>query len=358
MEAILLVGGQGTRLRPLTIHTPKPLLPVAGASCLEHQVARAREAGVHRIVLGTAYRAEVFRESLGDGSDLGVELVYAVEDEPLGTGGAIRHAAQHLTSEPDDPVLVFNGDILSGLDLRALIGQWRRADAAVALHLTRVDDPRPYGLVPTDQSGRVTAFLEKPATPAEIVTDQVNAGCYVFRRSVIDDIPEGRPVSVERETFPWLLQQGRVLTGFVDDSYWLDLGTPLAYVRGSRDLVTGVAPSPLVSQTTDVLVLPGARIDEGARVSGGSTVGHGAVIAAGAVVEGSILMDGARIGPHAVVRDSVIGVEAKVGEGAVLVGAVVGDRASVGPGNELLEGARVWPEVTLPSTSIRFSSDT
>ncbi len=357
-EAILLVGGQGTRLRPLTIHAPKPMLPVAGVPCTEHQIARAREAGVTRIVLGTSYKAEVFQEYFGDGEEVGVELVYAVEDHPLGTGGAIRNAAEHLTCAPDDPVLVFNGDVLSGVDLTALLAEHERSEAAVSLYLTRVADPRAFGLVPTDAEGRVTAFLEKPTTDAEIVTDQINAGCYVFRRRVIDEIPEGRPVSVERETFPGLLARGARLQGFVDGGYWLDLGTPLAFVQGSADLVAGRAPSPaLPGPTGDHLVLPGAHVAGGAEVTGGSVVGAGASVAAGASVIGSVLFDGARVEPGATVRDSVVGSEAVVGEAASLTGVVVGDRAVIGSGNELRHGARVWPDVTLAPTSVRFSSD-
>ncbi len=357
-EAILLVGGQGTRLRPLTINTPKPMLPVAGVPFTEHQIARAREAGVTRIILGTSYRAEVFREHFGDGADLGVELIYAVEDQPMGTGGAIRHVVEHLHSGPDDPVLVFNGDVLSGVDLTHLLAVHEVSSAAVTLYLTRVADPRAFGLVPTDADGRVTAFLEKPTTPEEIVTDQINAGCYVFRRSVIDSIPAGRPVSVERETFPALLAEGARLQGVVDDGYWLDLGTPLAFVQGSCDLVTGRAPSPAVpGPTGESLMLPGAEVAPTAVLGGGTVVGAGASVGPDARVHGSVLFDGAIVAAGAEVRDSVIGRGAQIGVGVSLDGVVVGDGATVGAGNELIHGARVWPGVTLGETAIRFSSD-
>ncbi len=357
-EAILLVGGQGTRLRPLTINTPKPMLPVAGVPCTQHQIARAREAGVTRIVLGTSYRAEVFREYFGDGVKFGVELVYAVEDHPMGTGGAIRHAAEHLISGRDDPVLVFNGDVLSGVDLSHLVDVHERSAAAVTLYLTRVEDPRAFGLVPTAEDGQVLAFLEKPRTDEEIVTDQINAGCYVFRRSVIDGIPTGRPVSVEREVFPGLLESGARLQGVVDDGYWLDLGNPLAFVRGSADLVLGHAPSPaLPGPTGESLVLPAAEVSRHAELSGGTVVGTGATVGAHARVIGSVLLDGAVVSAGAFVRDSVIGVGAVVGAGASLDGVVVGDRAMIGPGNQLIRGARVWPGVALGETAVRFSSD-
>jgi mannose-1-phosphate guanylyltransferase len=254
--------------------------------------------------------------------------------------------------------LVFNGDVLSGHDIAGQVRGWRENEADVSIYLTRVEDPRAYGLVTTDPEGRVLQFLEKPATAEECVTDQINAGCYVFRRSVIDSIPIGRPVSVERETFPGLLAAGAMVIGFVDDGYWLDLGTPLAFVQGSRDLVTGKAPSPaLPGPIGDFLVRPGAEVAVDAILRGGTFVGAGATVGSGAIVDGSSLFDGAMIAAGAHVKDSVIGSGAIVGSGAYLDGVVVGDGADVGPGNELTRGARVWPGVVLSDTSVRFSSD-
>lgn len=355
-EAVLLVGGQGTRLRPLTINTPKPMLPVAGVPFTVHQITRARDAGVTRIVLGTSYKAEVFREFI-DGNDLGIEIVIATEDEPLGTGGAIRHALPFLESGPNDPVLIFNGDVLSGVDINSLVSHHLLTDSDVTLYLTPVDDPRAYGLVPTDQQGRVTAFLEKPQTPEEIVTNNINAGCYVFRRSIIDGIPHGRVVSVERETFPGLLSSGARVSGVVDSGYWLDLGTPLSFVQGSRDLVLGHAPSPAVLGRGDFLALDGAVIDPSAQVHGGTSVGRGAVIEAGAVVTGSVIFDGARVGQGARIVNSIVGSGAQVGANCTLDGAVIGDESVIGAGNELLTGTRIWPGSVLGDTVIRFSSD-
>src|SRR5713226_8897818 len=236
LEAILLVGGQGTRLRPLTVEIPKPLLPTAGVPFLAHQLAKAAAAGVTRVVLATAYRAGMFAECLGDGSAFGLDICYVHEDVPLGTGGAIRNAAAMLRSGPDSPVLVLNGDILSGHDIGAQLDLHGKADAAVTLHLVEVPDPARFGCVPTDPAGRVTAFLEKTPEP---VTNRINAGCYVFRRRVIDEIPAGRVSSVERETFPALIASGAVVMGYPDSAYWLDVGTPEAFVRGSCDLVLG-----------------------------------------------------------------------------------------------------------------------
>ncbi|MFD5784830.1 sugar phosphate nucleotidyltransferase [Streptomyces sp. NPDC126933] len=357
-EAILLVGGKGTRLRPLTVHTPKPMMPAAGVPFLTHQLARARAAGVEHVILATSYLAEVFEPHFGDGSSLGLSLEYVTEREPLGTGGAIRNVASLLRSGPDEPVLIFNGDILTGLDIRALVGTHASSGADVSLHLTRVEDPRAFGLVPTDESGRVTAFLEKPQTPEEIVTDQINAGAYVFRRSVIDSIPVGRPVSVERETFPDLLAAGAHLQGMVDSTYWLDLGTPQAFVRGSADLVLGRAPSPAIpGRCGERLVLPTASVAPDAKLTGGTVVGAGAVIGGGARIAGSTVLDGAVVEPGAMITDSLIGAGARVGARAVLSGAVIGDGAVVGADNELREGIRVWCDATLPPGSVRFSSD-
>ncbi|MDX3074777.1 NDP-sugar synthase [Streptomyces sp. MI02-7b] len=357
-EAILLVGGKGTRLRPLTVHTPKPMVPAAGVPFLTHQLARARAAGVEHIVLATSYLAEVFEPWFGNGSDLGLRLEYVTEDEPLGTGGAIRNVADRLDSAPGDPVLIFNGDILTGLDIAGLVATHRRSGADVSLHLTRVDDPRAYGLVPTDADGRVTAFLEKPETPEEIVTDQINAGAYVFNRSVIDSIPAGRPVSVERETFPGLLAAGAHLQGMVDSTYWLDLGTPHAFVRGSADLVLGRAPSPAVpGRCGERLVLEGARVADDAKLTAGTAVSAGAVIGSGAVVEGSTVLAGAVVRPGAIITDSLIGAGAVIGERTVLDTAVIGDAAHIGADNELRYGARVWCGAVIPDGALRFSSD-
>lgn len=363
-EAVLLVGGQGTRLRPLTVNTPKPMLPVAGVPFTVHQITRARDAGVTRIVLATSYRADVFRDFIGE-NDLGIEVVIATEESPLGTGGAIRYAADHLStgilaklrSSADDPVLVFNGDVLSGLDIAGLVAHHQETDSDVTLYLTRVEDPRAYGLVPTDADGRVLEFLEKPTTEAEIVTDQINAGCYVFRRSVIDSIPAGEKVSVERQTFPALLASGARVSAVVDDGYWLDLGTPLSFVQGSRDLVLGLAPSPAVPQTGASLVLAGARVAATATLVGGTTVGSNAIVGADAVLDGAVLFDGARVEAGARVSNSIVGAGAWIGEDVVLDGAVIGDNAVVGAGNELLEGVRVWPGAQLAPGTVRFSSD-
>lgn len=328
MEAVIVAGGRGSRLLPLTQRRPKHVLPVGGVPFLAHQLTKLAEAGVHTVVLATSYHAEAFHPVLGNGSAYGVRLVYVREPEPLGTGGAIRHAASWLRSEPGAPVLVLNGDQLSGHDLRrqvARLDDGTSSAADVVLHLVRVADPRAYGCVPTAADGTVLGFTEKSPEP---VTDQVNAGCYVFRRRVIDTIPAGRVVSVERETFPGLVASGRRVVGHLDDAYWRDVGTPQLLVQASCDLVRAVAPSPAMPPTDGV-----ALVQEGAVVhgtaSGGSVVGPGARVGAGADVRASVLMDGAAVGAGAVLERCVLGPAAVVGAGARLRDVVLGDDAVV-----------------------------
>jgi mannose-1-phosphate guanylyltransferase len=355
LEAIMLVGGKGTRLRPLTLSAPKPLLPTAGVPFLAHQLARAAACGISHVVLATSYRAEMFAEAFGDGAAFGLSIGYVYESEPLGTGGGIRNAASELRGGPDDPVVILNGDVLSGHDLPAQIDLHRKKEAAATLHLLPVDDPGRYGCVPTDEAGRVTAFLEKTPNP---VTNQINAGCYVFRRSAIDAIPAGRVVSVERETFPQLISSGELVLGYAENAYWLDVGTPEAFVQGSCDVVLGrVDTGACPGAPGEFLVLERASVAAGARLSAGTTVGRGAVVEDGAVVSGSVIFDGAAVGAGAVVRNSIVGRDATIADGAVLDGVVVGDGAYVGTGNELARGLRLWPGTRLEPGTVRFSSD-
>jgi len=225
----------------------------------------------------------------------------------------------------------------------------------VTLHLVEVEDPSRFGVVPTEGTGRVTAFLEKTPNP---VTNQINGGCYVFRREIIGQIPAGRRVSVERETFPSLIAAGELVMGYHESAYWLDVGTPQAFVRGSCDLVLGRLPAPAVpGPPGPSLTLAGASVAPDASVSGGSVVGAGASVGSGATVSGSVLFESSVVGEGAVVRDSIVGRGAVVAAGAVLDDAVVGDGVFIGPGNELARGIRVWPGLRIEPTSVRFSSD-
>jgi len=304
---ILLVGGFGTRLMPLTRNTPKPMLPVAGLPVTQHQLAMARNAGITTVVLATSYLSEVFIPYFGDGSKFGMKLLYAVEKEPLGTGGAIRNAADLLGR--DESIVIFNGDVLSSHNLRGQIDFHDKNSADVTLHLTQVDDARAYGCVPMDSNGRVTAFLEKMENPP---TNTINAGCYVFSPSVIDEIAPNTVVSIERETFPHLVSSGKKVFGYLDQSYWLDIGTPKALMQGSRDLVSGVADAlalrdaKVLSHSPQSLVMGGAKIDTGATISGASAIGPGSIIGAGVHIDGSIIGSDVVIGEGATITDSFI----------------------------------------------------
>ncbi len=330
-EAVIVAGGFGTRLLPLTARRPKHLLEVGGVPFLEHQVSRLAAAGVEHVVLATSYRADLFEPVLGDGSRWGIRLTYVLEDEPLGTGGAIRNVAGVLGDDPEGAVVILNGDVLSGHDLAAQLADFRTPrdgrPVDVSLHLVEVPDARAFGCVPTDASGRVEAFVEKSENP---VSNQVNAGCYVFRRRVVEQIPAGRVVSVERETFPGLVAEGALVVGFVDNAYWRDVGTPETLVAASRDLVHGLAPSPAVHRAPgEAWVEESAEVAAGAVLGDGTAVGRDVRVGAGAVVRGSVLMPDCVVGAGAEVVDSVVGQGAEVGDGVRLDRVTVGDEAVV-----------------------------
>jgi mannose-1-phosphate guanylyltransferase len=346
-EAVIVAGGFGTRLLPLTARRPKHLLEVGGVPFLEHQVSRLAAAGVEHVVLATSYRADLFEPVLGDGDRWGVRLTYVQEEEPLGTGGAIRNVAGVLGDDPEGAVVILNGDVLSGHDLSAQLADFRTPrdgrPVDVSLHLVEVPDARAFGCVPTDGSGRVEAFVEKSENP---VSNQVNAGCYVFRRRVVDGIPAGRVVSVERETFPGLVAGGALVVGFVDNAYWRDVGTPETLVAASRDLVRGLAPSPAVHHAPgEAWVEESAHVAADAALGDGSTVGRDVRVGSGAVVRGSVLMPGCVVGAGAEVLDSVVGQGAVVEDGVRLERVTVGDEALVTtspePGSRVDCAARV-----------------
>jgi mannose-1-phosphate guanylyltransferase len=307
--AILLVGGFGTRLMPLTKNKPKPMLTVAGMPVTEHQIAMAKSAGITEIVLATSYLSEVFIPYFGDGSKWGISIKYAVEKEPLGTGGGIRNAAKLF--DTSESVVVLNGDVFSSHNLAEQIRQHEEHEADVTLHLTEVADARAFGCVPTDSDGRVTAFLEKMENP---VTNQINAGCYVFNPNVISKIPADTVVSVERETFPQLVANGAKVFGYVENAYWLDIGTPRALLKASIDIV---------KRSGEFLAMPGSRIDPTAVITGGSCIGTQTIVGAGAIIDGSILEDDCVIGPGAHVSNSFIAAGAQVPAGAQISSSCV-----------------------------------
>ncbi|MHB8328923.1 MAG: sugar phosphate nucleotidyltransferase [Acidimicrobiales bacterium] len=356
MKAVLLVGGEGTRLRPLTYTTPKQLLPVVEVPMLERVLAQLEAHGVDEVVLSLGYQPAGFLSAYPHGMAAGVRLRYAVEPEPLDTAGAIRFAAEH--GGVDGTFVVVNGDVLTDLDVTTLIAFHHSHGASATISLTAVDDPSRFGVVSTGVDGRVEAFVEKPP-PGESPTNLINAGTYVLEPSVLARIPPGGPVSVERETFPLLAAEGSIYA-LASDAYWLDAGTPVAYLRAQADLLTGargVRPAPgAVPVSEGVWVIgtpelggelrPGTLVGDGARVESGSVVsssviGSGAVVAPGAEVHSSVLLPGARVAVGATIRGSIVGHRASVGAGAVVEPlTVIGDDVAVEAG-AILRDARV-----------------
>ena len=345
MQAVILVGGFGTRLRPLTRDIPKQMLPVVARPIIEHVVAHLAGHGVTRVVLSLGFRPEAFADAYPDGTCAGLPLHYAVEPEPLDTAGAVRFAALEAGigagtgtgtgpgsgSEGCDTFLVLNGDVLTDLDIGAMVASHRAAGAEATLALTEVDDPSRYGVVPTDAEGRVVGFVEKP--DAESAPSRwINAGTYVLEPSILDRIPDGRPVSIEREVFPAMATERR-LHAVRSDAYWIDTGTPEAYIRAQVDLVDG-------TRGDLPAVHPSAQVDPGADVER-SVVMAGATVGPGARLCDAVVMDGATGGADATVDHSIVGPGAHVGSGASIAGlTVIGAPETVGAGTQLA-GVRI-----------------
>jgi mannose-1-phosphate guanylyltransferase len=335
---VVLVGGLGTRLRPLTFHAPKQMLPVVNRPMIEWSIAHIAAHGVDDVVLSLGYGADAFVSAYPDGVCAGVRLHYAVEDEPLDTAGAVRFAA--LDAGIDERFLVVNSDVISDMDVTALVAfhEERGAQATIALH--EVEDPSRYGVVPTDEYGRVTAFVEKP--PAEEApTNRINAGVYVLEPSVLDHIDGGRRVSIERETFPALIVAGGLFARDDGGAYWLDTGTPEAYLRAQLDIIDGRYQGEGTADANPID--PCAVIADGATVIR-SAIGPKAVVDAGAEVSASVVMAGAHIGPGARVCDSIIGPDADVGRGASVEDlSILGENVSIAAG-EAVRAARLPEE--------------
>ena len=342
LKAVVLVGGFGTRLRPLTFETPKQLLPVAGVPLIERVLDHLHRHGVEEAVLSLGYRPDMFLERYPDGVCAGVKLEFAVEAEPLDTAGAIRFAAGEAGIA--ERFLVVNGDVLTGFDLSALVAfhaeRHDREGAEGTIALTKVEDPSSFGVVPTDDDGRVLAFVEKPPRD-EAPTDLINAGYYVLEGSVLDRIPADRRVNVERETFPAMVADG-TLFALADDAPWIDVGTPERYLAASlaRLPTTARAGSVDGGVIAPVLLEPGSAVKPGAVVHE-AVLSEGVTVADGARVERSVLLAGARVEERAVVSDSILGRDVVVGEGACVADlTVLGDGVTVPPG-ERLSGVRI-----------------
>lgn len=320
MQAIVLVGGEGTRLRPLTSDMPKPAITLVDRPFLAYAIEWLAAHGVAEVVLACGFLPDVLREALaGEEESTGVRITYAVEPEPLGTAGAVRFAAAALGERLEERFLALNGDVLADLDLRALLRahEERGASATIALH--PVEDSSAYGLVRCDDEARVLEFLEKTG---KAVPGEINAGAYVLERSVLDLVPPGRAVSIEREVFPRLVGEG--LCARLLDGYWMDIGTPERYLQASWDILEGRVETRVEPTRPGLLVAPEAEVDEGARLGARAVVSPGCRVEAGAEVSESVLLDRCRIGEGARVEGSILAPGAEVAAGAVLKDAVVG----------------------------------
>jgi mannose-1-phosphate guanylyltransferase len=325
MRALILVGGFGTRLRPLTNDTPKQMLPVVDRPMIEHVVAHLARHGVEQVVLSLGFKPDAFLAGYPDGTCAGIPLHYAVEPEPLDTAGAVRFAASDAGI--DDTFLVMNGDVLTDLDIGALVARHRETGAEGTIHLTPVDDPSRYGVVPIDADGRVEAFIEKPARD-EAPSNWINAGTYVLEPSVLGRIPEGRKVSIERETFPAIVAD-RGLYGFQAAGYWVDAGTPQTYAQVQFDLIDGVRGDPWPAVAADATIADDARVEH-------SIVMAGARVGAGAELKDAIVFPRATIGDGATVVGSIIGADAVIDSGAVIEPVSI-----IGQGTTIASGARL-----------------
>jgi mannose-1-phosphate guanylyltransferase len=319
-SAILLVGGMGTRLMPLTSKTPKPMLQVAGVPFTEHQIRKAAQAGISEIVLATSYKADLFEPYFGDGKKFGIKIKYAVEESALGTGGGIRNAAALL--EDCDQVVIFNGDVLSGHDLSAQIQFHINNKADVTLYLTKVEDARAYGCVELLADNQVKSFLEKMENP---VSNMINAGCYIFNRKVIDQIPANQVISVERDTFPSFLSSGVKVYGYLDNSYWLDIGNPHALVKASADLITGVITSVATPKHNgDHLIAANAQVSPSAIINLGTVIEPEVVVEGNCQISGSIISNGAKIGANCKIINSIIAPDTQIEAGMIVISNYLG----------------------------------
>jgi mannose-1-phosphate guanylyltransferase len=339
MQALVLVGGEGTRLRPLTLTQPKPALQLVDRPFIRFMVDWLGRHGVDDVVMACGFRAELLKAALGARTESGVGIRYVSEDQPLGTAGPIRLAAD--SGLLGDRFLVLNGDCLTDLDLSALQAFHADRDAVASLALYPVDDPTSYGLVRTDDAGAVKGFLEKP-DPAEIDTDQINAGAYVLDRTIVDLIPPGRAVSIERDIFPRLVGQG--LFGLRLEGYWMDIGTPERYLQASWDIIEGRVETDVETPGTGPFLAAGAEVADDATVSSRAVVADGARVASVATVEESVLLSGSRVGEGASVTGSIVAQDVEIGAGASIgAGSVVGEGAVIAAGEEIAAGSRVDP---------------
>jgi mannose-1-phosphate guanylyltransferase len=366
MQAVILVGGEGTRLRPLTSTVPKPVVPLVDRPFIAYMLEWLHAHSVDDVVMSCGFLATAVRNVLGDGSQYGLRLRFIEEPEPRGTAGALKYAADLL----DERFLMLNGDVLTDIDLTAQIAQHEATGAHATLALVAVDDPTAYGLVRCGEDHAVIEFVEKPSAD-QIDTKLISAGAYVLERAVLDRIPPDRNVSIEREVWPQLVGDG--LYGFAADAYWLDIGTPERYLQGTFDILEGnvatgvselLGPNYLsVGERVEAkgrivppaLVDRGCTIGEGAHVGSLVVLGEGVSVGEGTTIERSVVLNGAEVGARCLLRDCIVAAGVRIGDGSTVSGgAVLGEGVTVGAGNVLTHGVRVFPGTDLPDGAITF----
>ena len=366
MQAVILVGGEGTRLRPLTSTVPKPVVPLVDRPFIAYMLEWLTRHGVDDVIMSCGFLATAVRNVLGDGSGYGIRLRFVEEPDPRGTAGALKYAESLL----DERFLMLNGDVLTDLDLTAQIEQHERTGAVGTLGLVPVDDPSAYGLVRLQPDNAVREFVEKPA-PDQIDTNMISAGAYVLERSILDLVPPDQNVSIEREVWPRLVGEG--LYAYPHQAYWMDIGTPDRYLQGTFDIIEGKVRTAVIDRlgsgylavaddaTVDGRAIPpalvgaGAEIAQGAQVGSLVVLGDGVRVGEGSVVERAVVLQGAQIGADCVVRDCIVAAGARVGDRTHVTGrAVLGEGVTIGADNVVTNGARVFPGVDIPDGGLKF----
>jgi mannose-1-phosphate guanylyltransferase len=344
MQALILVGGEGTRLRPLTSTVPKPVVPLVDRPFIAYMLEWLKRHGVDDVIMSCGFLATSVHNVLGDGSAYGIRLRFVEEPEPRGTAGALKYAEEFL----DERFLMLNGDVLSDMDLTAQVAQHQQTGAVGTLALVPVADPSAYGLVRLHEDNSVKGFLEKPSAD-QIDTNLISAGAYVLERSVLDLIEEGRNVSIEREIWPQLVGNGLYAYPH-EHAYWLDIGTPQTYLRASTDILEGFVETEKVER-----IGPGAEIAPDAHVGMTAVLGDGVKIGPDTRVERAVVLQGSEIGAGCQIEDCIVAAGARIGDGTVISGgAVLGEGVTIGRDNVLTNGVKVFPGTTIGDGEIRF----
>jgi len=371
LKAVILAGGEGTRLQPITFLNPKPMLPLANRPFMENFVLWLKSHNVKDIIFSAGYLSEVFKNYFGNGSKLGVKITFVEEEKPLGTCGGVKNTEKYLGSES---FLVFNGDILSSLNLTDMIAFHKRKKADVTISVTSTEDPSSYGLVPVDEEGRITKFLEKPEGD-EFVTNLINAGIYVMEPHVLEAVPEGKNYSFERQLFPHLLEKNYGIFGYVFNSYWLDVGTPRKYLAANRDVLykkikfkfpgrevmkgiyagKGSEYSECNFVSGPVVIGSGTKIDKNAKIMPLTVIGNDCSISGGTEISESVIFNNCKIGKKCRIKRAIISNNVGIGDNvAVEEYSVIGDNSNIGKNNILKNGIRIGINSDITEGSINF----